>query len=488
MRKSLLLFIALLIISSLTLSGCGSAAPPPASQTTAVPPAPTASTPPPPATALATTPPNIAPATSTPPTTLTKIVPPPAFTPPPTITGLSANNAYDGKVNLRWDISSARDFDHYNIYVAKTGLSDVTGITAAQQVKDISICTCQISGLEDGASYYFAVTAVNKSQNENTQVTGVSTKPVTMLRGTVDPDIVVDVYQSDKAWAGTTLLVDNHSHVTSRIIEINMLGEIIWQYMIPADLKNFTNPGFDAEVLANNNILFVLPGKGVYEIDRSGKTVWSYLTAKISHDADRLSNGNTIYVFGNNDQKSDAQVTEVNPAGQTVWQWYARDYFDVAPYSTVSSEGWTHTNAITRLDNGNTLISLRNFNFVVEVDPSGAVVAKYGEDVFVTQHDPVLLPNGDLLVANQDHPHQALELNLATGEVVWKSLPADVTNIPVRDADRLPNGNILVTGSTRIYEVTPDNVIVWELILDGISLSGPDAASYGFYKSQRLTE
>ncbi|MFC1958430.1 hypothetical protein ACFLV6_00700 [Chloroflexota bacterium] len=51
-----------------------------------------------------------------------------------------------------------------------------------------------------------------------------------MPRGTVDPDIHVDIYHSDSVWPGTTLLPDNHNLDRPRVIEVNMLGEIVWEY------------------------------------------------------------------------------------------------------------------------------------------------------------------------------------------------------------------------------------------------------------------
>jgi hypothetical protein len=287
-------------------------------------------------------------------------------------------------------------------------------------------------------------------------------------------------------WAGTTLLPDNHNLDKPRIIEVNMLGEIVWQYVLPDKVKQYTNPGFDVELLANNDVLFLLPGNGIYEIDRSGKVVWSYLDPKVSHDADRLSNGNTLFVFGNNDQKTDAQVREINPEGKVVWSWYARDSFDKAPYNTISVEGWTHTNAVSRLENGNTLISLRNFNLVVEVNPEGKVINSYGEGIFIDQHDPQILSNGNILLANHGKPQGAIEYDPKTGQVVWRSPGFELSAIPVRDANRLPNGNTLITAATKIVEVTPDGKIVWQLILKDIPFTGQEAAGRGFYKAERI--
>ena len=430
---------------------------------------------------------------------------PPDTTPPSAITGLVANNAYDGRVNLWWDKSTTADFDHYNIYLNKAEMADITGMKAVQQIKDIATCRYQATGLEDGTKYYIAVTAVDKSGNEDVRAASVSATPAPMPRGTVDPDFQVDVYQSELAWAGTTLFGDQHNLKKPRIIEVNMMGEIVWQYVLPQDLLQYTNPGLDAELLANNNILFVLLRKGVYEIDRSGKIVWSYETQKISHDADRLPNGNTIFVFGMNDQKDDAQVTEVNPKGEIVWQWYAKDYFDKPPYNSIYDEGWAHTNAVTRLTNGNTLISPRNFNFVVEVDPQGSVVRTLGEGLLYYQHEPELLPNGNLLSGSHGNlariapefaasitSYAAVEIDLKTDKIVWKfSWPPGLSQ-DARDANRLPNGNTLVQGP-RIAEVTPEGKIVWalrlkEAIETEIWSTKKDYQQRGFYKADRISD
>ena len=58
---------------------------------------------------------------------------------------------------------------------------------------------------------------------------------------------------------------------------------------------------------------------------------------------------------------------------------------------------------------------------------------------------------------------------------------------PAKDDDRLPNGNTLITGSTKIVEVTTEGEIVWQLALKGITLVGPEQSSaLGFYKAERI--
>jgi len=302
-----------------------------------------------------------------------------------------------------------------------------------------------------------------------------------------DSSFAVDIYNPAKACNGKTILADNYDRGSPRIIELNMKGEVVWEYAIPHHLSRYTNPGFDVELLPGNTVLFVLPGKGIYEINRKGTVIWSHLDTDVSHDADRLHNGNTLYVFGNEDKKRDAQVKEVNSNGKIVWSWYAKDEFDKPPYSNGYNQGWTHTNAVTRMANGNTLISPRNFNCVVEVNPKGKVVKIIGEKFLEMQHDPEVLPNGNIIVANHQKPHEILEIDTRTEKIVWRFAIPKRRVWPLRDADRLPNGNTLITGTTALIEITPDKEIVWRLRLKNVRFrSRRDAPALGFYKAQRM--
>ncbi|MFC2044040.1 aryl-sulfate sulfotransferase [Chloroflexota bacterium] len=415
---------------------------------------------------------------------------PPATTPrdtaaPAAITGLVAADAYDGRVNLGWDKSADEGFDHYNVYIARAEIKDIAGMTPAHRVNGITENIYQVTGLEEGTRYYFAVTAVDRSGNEPARVMSVSAVTTPMPRGDADSGLQLDVYKTDRAWAGTTLFSDISDSTKPRIIEVNMLGEVIWEYLVPRNLVQYTGGGFDTEWLPNDNILFVLPRKGVYEVNRRGEVVWSYLTGKISHDADRLPNGNTIFVWGFPDKMEDAQVVEVNPKGDTVWTWYARDHFSGPRYAGIYDDGFTHTNAVTRLPDGNTLISTRNFNFVVEVDRKGAVVRTIGEGHIYNQHDPEVLANGNVLCSSF-RPHKVVEIDPGTNRVVWEFLTFPQNQIPnVRDNDRLPNGNTLLCGSAKIAEVTAGGEIVWQVSRKGLSREEQGTAK-GFFKAERV--
>jgi len=142
------------------------------------------------------------------------------------------------------------------------------------------------------------------------------------------------------------------------------------------------------------------------------------------------------------------------------------------------------------LPNGNTLISARNFNFIIEVDAKGSVLRTIGEGVLDGQHDPEILPSGNLLVANHNQlssnrgkPQRAVEIDPKTGNIIWQFPIPGQNNWPVRDANKLPNGNTLITGLNRIVEVTPQGEIVWRLTLSEVVTH---ASGRGFYKAERI--
>ena len=87
---------------------------------------------------------------------------------------------------------------------------------------------------------------------------------------------------------------------------------------MPRKVENIQMPGFSVVPLQNGNVLAVFPKNGVYEINRTSKEiVWKYIDPKVSHDAERLGNGNTLVVDGGygHDTTEDAQVPRDQPPG-----------------------------------------------------------------------------------------------------------------------------------------------------------------------------
>jgi len=127
-------------------------------------------------------------------------------------------------------------------------------------------------------------------------------------------------------------------------------------------------------------------------------------------------------------------------------------------------------NDVDRLENGNFLMSIRNFDVVVEVDPeTDGVVEVYGEpgnhDLMYEQHDPNYLEAHDTIIVADSENNRVVEYDAETMAEVWRyeGPGADDRLQWPRDADRMPNGNTLVADSRnfRALEVNASGTVVW---------------------------
>ena len=120
---------------------------------------------------------------------------------------------------------------------------------------------------------------------------------------------------------------------------------------------------------------------------------------------------------------------------------------------------------------GDLLLSLRELDLVLVLDPdTGRVRFTWGPGQLDRQHQPSLLPGGNLLVFDNGsgRGHSRLvELDPTQKEVVW-TYEADPKSsffsIIRGGCQRLPGGNLLVTESERgrVFEITRDGELVWE--------------------------
>jgi hypothetical protein len=160
--------------------------------------------------------------------------------------------------------------------------------------------------------------------------------------------------------------------------------------------------------------------------------------------------------FGADADILNCDLEEINPAGETVWQWVATDHFDPAQASTwpqtVTVNGVEvvdvfHCNSIDVDPNGNFLVSARHMDSVFLVSSeTGAVLWKIGgspyskddagyitvendpQTTFHRQHDARLLPEGGLSMFDDETsmPGPArgvvysLDVDAGTATWVWQ--------------------------------------------------------------------
>ena len=144
------------------------------------------------------------------------------------------------------------------------------------------------------------------------------------------------------------------------------------------------------------------------------------------------------------------------------------DFVDVFHVNTLAIIDRTYNEFFQK---GFVLFASRSLNLVGVVDvEKEALVWSWGENYLDWPHQPVLLESGNLLVfdngSHRDYS-RIIELDPLAGEIVWeyKADPPDAFfSIMMGGVQALPNGNLLVTESTKghVFELTRNGAIVWE--------------------------
>lgn len=234
------------------------------------------------------------------------------------------------------------------------------------------------------------------------------------------------------------------------------------------------------------------------EIDWDGNVLWEYVNWDQHHDCRRLANGNTVYlgweimpdaaakqVLGGqpgtefNGLIYGDYLHEVTPDGEVVWEWHAHADMDLERYPMCTRcyrNEFAHANACSPLPNGDIMISFRRLNTIAIVDRETKKFRwEHRDDSWGHQHDCQMLDNGNILLfANGIHGGEnpfsrVIELDPETRETVWSyrgSPPYTFFSPHISGAQRLSSGNTLICEGQwgRVFEVTPENDIVWEYI------------------------
>ena len=267
--------------------------------------------------------------------------------------------------------------------------------------------------------------------------------------------------------------------VEGAIYEVNLHGLVTWKYQIPDKIiqKGNIRRGADIEWLKeSDNFLFVVPLGGIYEVNRKKEIVWSYETDSVSHDADRLSNGNTIFVNAW-DQKGDNQVVEITADGKIIFKWKISDSGISCAHKTADCYrpkrrggppgDYTHVNGIQKFEDGSFLVSLRNLHKVVLIDQHLKVIQRHRRIRLV--HDPRLQDGKLIAIARKRGIISREETATTTKEdnsYIFKYQNQGYTFL--RTNERISADLILLTDSTHLLVFDRDTEkIVWKLALSG---------------------
>lgn len=270
---------------------------------------------------------------------------------------------------------------------------------------------------------------------------------------------------------------------------------------------------FDVTMLDNGTVLtgFIIEGQqtcGQYEspCSRTGFRIidpnsdprviseWSFpVRTKLNsevHDANLLPSGEILMTDMDNER-----VFTVAPNGTVTWQWNGSERYDAPPDPTQTD--WLHINDVDRIGPGRYMVSVRNANQLVVVERGEGVVEVINEDqkrrddanckanngladynndssgdilcgnpeIMDHQHNPQYLgPNATLVADSENDRVVELHKQDSNWKVAWGVDSANGIRFDwPRDADRLPNGNTLVTDTrnNRVIEVAPTGETIW---------------------------
>ncbi|WP_224332982.1 aryl-sulfate sulfotransferase [Haloprofundus halobius] len=277
----------------------------------------------------------------------------------------------------------------------------------------------------------------------------------------------------------------------ARLVSVDERGETEWVYDGEEQGATWF---YEADPLDNGNLFVVStrPGKTlVYELNpETEERVWQEeFDIEDTHDAVMLNDEEIAVAnmrnWNDSAGRSDDRVFIYNRTTEEItWEWYFHEHYDENTDGGMNDD-WSHVNDIEPVGDEHLLLSPRNFDQAILVNrTSGEIDLRLGEDdnyeILNEQHNPDYLESEDgnpvILVADSEN-HRVVEYELIDGEWerTWEVGEGQLTW--PRDADRLPNGNTLITDTMnhRVVEVTPEGEIVWEYY-----------ATWGPYDAERV--
>ena len=335
------------------------------------------------------------------------------------------------------------------------------------------------------------------------------------------PERGVTVHDPWRAQAGATLYTSGHE---AAAYLIGMDGEVLHEWRRP--YSTVWSPGAEvkrpqpdshvyfrkAMVYPNGDLLAIYEGVGdtpygygLVKLDRDSEVLWSYL-GHAHHDLDIGPDGR-IYVLTHEfvdeplegfDNLASPRIDDflviLSPDGEELRKIslihpiaaseYRHLLHSVSSYAVADP---LHTNTVDLIteeaaedfafgEAGQVLLSFRELGAIGVLDLEREELAFALRGYWMGQHDPDILPNGNLLVFDNvgyfERPEgrsRVIEFDPATMAIVWQY--AGTAEQPLEskiraDQQRLPNGNTLITESNggRIVEVTREGAIAWQFV------------------------
>ncbi len=326
---------------------------------------------------------------------------------------------------------------------------------------------------------------------------------------TAGDEFGVTLHDAQRAQPGLNLVTSAHEPTA---LLTDMSGEVLhaWSFdfadvPLPAGHEPPGTFGMRyfrrVHLLPDGALLVVFDRNAILKLDRDGNLLWS-LVGGYHHDLAVTDDG-SIWTLRHDVHlvpRIHAEipvfedfVVELSPDGELLGEWSLLEALERSTFASLlrgvdpaDNADLFHTNTLQvfegdlaqhspLFDEGHVLVSLWGLDTVAIVsldEPEGprAVWALTG--LWHRQHEPEILPDGNLLVFDNMGHHgvsKVVELDPFTQALRW-TYAGDEQNgfysALCGASQRLPNGNTLITESLsgRAFEVTPENEVVWRYL------------------------
>ncbi|HEY3493065.1 MAG TPA: aryl-sulfate sulfotransferase [Polyangiaceae bacterium] len=342
-----------------------------------------------------------------------------------------------------------------------------------------------------------------------------------------------DTAKTQPGWILTNIQASSFSAPATAVM-LDQGGEVVWYYVhgTSGDMRGDVS----TELFSDGVLVGPTNGEEPRLVDLSGAVTWEGpqqgTQQLMSHFAMRRPNGNFVLNWeidksaqNGSTRIDDQRIEEITPERQVVWSWTMFDH--VEPSGT--KEELCHGNHVTFDDPGGVVYYNCRWVGVFKIDRmSGEVLWRLGgtydetslgpgdftfsppDSKFSDAHEPEFLADGKLMLydnggyaglggpGGQDFHTRILEYEIDETTMTATKTFEFPGDFPVDawykedwyapfwgDTDQLANGNILVTAgvrsasaSTRIFEITREGEVVWEITFP---------PNNGSYKAERLT-
>lgn len=304
---------------------------------------------------------------------------------------------------------------------------------------------------------------------------------------------------TERAQPGIRLYVSGHGPEATLI---SLEGKVLHRWRLPFEsafpgrpVSNDTQYFRRAALLPGGDLLAIYQGGGLVRLDRSSRPVWTVAAAPYN-DLWIAPAGDRIYYLNKQavarpDIRRDEPILEdfvvvLDGDGRELWRASLLAAFERSLYrSLIHPLGPTpdifHTNTITvlegpeadplgRFPTGSLLVSMREIDTVAVLDPEARTVLWAQRGPFRGQHEPSLLPSGEILLFDNrgapDGRSRIVVVDRDRGAVATRWPPSGQTldSSQAGTVARLPNGNLLVVESERgtALEIDEAGAVVWE--------------------------